>query len=161
MIQPEEWDRFFAKLAERGNVTEACAVSGVSRTIAHEYIRGEFPDEFDEAARKLWSERLRDAREQAADRLEAEAFRRAVDGVDEPQIGRVGKDQDGILKNQDGTPVVLKRYSDGLLTLLLKANRPDKFKDRTSTEMTGKDGGPIKTETKVIAVPAIDEGAPE
>jgi hypothetical protein len=154
MIRPDEWDRFFAKLAERGNVTEACAASGVSRTIAHEYIRGEFPAEYDDATKEAWSERLRDAREQAADRLEAEAFRRAVDGVDEPLIGRIAKDQDGIITH-------VKKYSDGLLTILLKANRPDKFKDRTATELTGKDGGPVKTEAKVICLPVIDPNSPE
>jgi hypothetical protein len=154
MIRPEEWDKFFSTLSCRGNVTDACAASGISRTTIYAYERGEFPAEWGDAERKEWRDREHDARRQAGDRLEAEAFRRGVDGIDEPLIGRVGKDQDGII-------TTVRRYSDGLLTLLLKANRPDKYKDRTATELTGKDGGPIKTEQKVIAVPAIEEDAPE
>jgi AcrR family transcriptional regulator len=151
MITPDEWDRFFVKLADRCNVSEACAASGVARTTVYAYERGEVAEGIDH---KAWLARFEDAKRQAADKLESEAFRRAVDGVDEPLIGRVGKDQDGVI-------TTVKRYSDTLLNLLLRANRPDKFRDRTSTELTGKDGGPIKTETKVIAVPAIEEGAPE
>lgn len=34
--------------------------------------------------------------------------------------------------------------SDRMLELLLKAHRPEKFKDRIAAEHTGKDGGPIE-----------------
>lgn len=58
------------------------------------------------------------ALETATDKLETEARRRAVNGVDEPVFykgERVG---------------AVRRYSDKLLEVLLKGNRPDKFKDR-------------------------------
>ncbi len=42
--------------------------------------------------------------------------------------------------------------SDRLLMFLLKAHRPDKFKERTSTEVTGKDGGAI-----TVGVTHIDD----
>lgn len=151
MITDQEWDRFFGKLAERGNVSEACLASGVSRTQLYAWKRGEVPEGTDHAA---WKARYDEALEVSMDRLESEAFRRAHDGVDEPIIGRVGKDQDGII-------TTVKKYSDGLLTLLLKAHRPEKFKDRVASELTGKDGGPIKTENRVICLPAIDETQPE
>jgi hypothetical protein len=88
------------------------------------------------------------------DRLESEAFRRAHDGVDEPIVGRIGKDLDGVV-------TTVKRYSDGLLQFLLKAHRPEVYKDRVAQEVSGPGGGPVQTETKIIAVPAIPDGSPE
>jgi hypothetical protein len=153
MTSPEEWDRFFAKLAERGNITEACQTSGVGRTTVYEHIAlGKAKDAAVEA--KVWLSRFDGAKITAMDRLESEAFRRAHDGVDEPLIGRVGKDQDGVI-------TTVKRYSDGLLQFLLKAHRPEVYKDRVAQEVSGPGGGPVQTETKIIAVPAIPDGSPE
>ena len=64
-----------------------------------------------------------EALEDACDILEAEAWKRAVNDK-----------------------------SDRLLMFLLKAHRPDKFKERTATELTGADGGPIKAYT-ILAHP--------
>jgi hypothetical protein len=64
-----------------------------------------------------------------ADRLEAEAWRRAVDGVSEPLVS-AGK----LVRDENGNPMVIKRYSDNLLALLLRAHKPDRFRDRTSVE---------------------------
>lgn len=64
---------------------------------------------------KTFSDRWDDAMEDACDVLELEAWRRAM-----------------------------KENSDRLLMFLLKAHRPEKFKNRTQTELTGEDGGPIK-----------------
>ena len=72
--------------------------------------------------------------EQAAQRLEAEAKRRAVEGVEEPVFYQ-GK--------QCG---VIKRYSDALLMFLLKGAMPDKYKERTSTELTGAGGKDLRVE---------------
>jgi len=58
------------------------------------------------------------ARDALADLLEAEAIRRAFKGV------RVPVYQGGLLAGH------VTQYSDQLLTLLLKALRPEKFKDR-------------------------------
>lgn len=153
MTSPEEWHRFFAKLAERGNITEACSASGVGRTTIYEHIA--LAEKVDAIAEdKAWLARYKEAKEVAMDRLESEAYRRAHDGIDEPIVGRIGKDLDGIV-------TTVKRYSDGLLTFLLKAHRPQVYKDRVANEHSGPDGKPIQTETRVIAVPAIPEDAPE
>jgi hypothetical protein len=61
-----------------------------------------------------WDEALEDA----ADRLEAEAFRRAVRGVDRPVVYR---------GERVGT---VHEFSDALLMFLLKAARPEKYRDR-------------------------------
>ncbi len=72
-----------------------------------------------------------EAQEEAADRLEEEARRRAVEGVDEPVFYK-GKKCGAI-----------RRYSDSLLIFLLKGVRPEKFKERSSTELSGPQGGDI------------------
>jgi hypothetical protein len=52
--------------------------------------------------------------------LEEEAYRRAVDGVDEPVYSASGK-----------LAGYRKRYSDILLTLLLRAYNPDRFGEKS------------------------------
>ena len=59
------------------------------------------------------------AQEEAADRLEDEAFRRAVEGVEKPV---------GWYKGKPGG--VIREYSDVLLIFLLKGARPEKYADR-------------------------------
>lgn len=83
------------------------------------------------------------AEEDAADRLEQEAFRRAHDGVRKYVISR-----GALVMVDDGaggtTPLIEHVYGDTLMHVLLRARRPDKFRDRASVEHTGKDGGPIQ-----------------
>jgi hypothetical protein len=55
----------------------------------------------------------------AADRLREEAWRRAVDGVSEPLVS-AGK----LVHDDDGQPIMVKRYSDSLLQVLMKAHQP-------------------------------------
>lgn len=69
--------------------------------------------------------------ESAIERLEREAVRRAAEGVSEPVYHRgqvVGH---------------VQKYSDTLLIFLLKAARPDKYRDNVRMEHSGPDGGPI------------------
>jgi hypothetical protein len=90
--------------------------------------------------------------ERAADRLEAEAWRRAVDGNDDVMThqGKViyhiyptGHPRGGELITDflgDPMPVVIRRYSDRLLELLLKAARPEKFRENVDIVSTFKGG---------------------
>ncbi len=112
--------RFLATLAESGNVTVAAQAAGVSRSGV--YVQRQLDDAF----AKAWEE----AEEVAADRLEAEAWRRAVEGVAEPLVS-AGK----LVSGEDGRPMVIRRYSDNLLALLLRAHRPEKYRERTSVEL--------------------------
>ena len=111
--------RFLEALAETGNVTLAARAIGFSRggVYAHRQI--------DDAFAKAWEE----AEEVAADRLEAEAWRRGVEGVSEPLVS-AGK----LVRDDDDRPMVIQRYSDQLLIALLRAHRPERFRDRTSVE---------------------------
>ena len=113
-------ETFLAELARRGNVSAAAEIATMSRRWFYEEREG------DPQFAAAWDEAL----ETAIDAMELEARRRAVEGVEKPIIGRVGKDQDGII-------TTVREYSDSLMTLLLKAHRPDKYRERQQIEHTG------------------------
>jgi hypothetical protein len=102
-------ERFLEALANTGNVTAATAAAGTSRTRVYELRKA------DPAFASAWEE----AEEIAIDKLEEEARRRAVDGVAEPLVS-AGK----LVRDDDGQPIAVRRYSDNLLLALLKAHRP-------------------------------------
>jgi hypothetical protein len=101
--------RFIKALSKTGSVTNAAALAGTSRTRVYELRK------IDPAFAAGWE----DAEEVAADRLEDEARRRAVEGVPEPLVS-AGK----LVRDDDGQPILVRRYSDNLLLALIKARRP-------------------------------------
>lgn len=119
-LTAEKRDRFLRVLAETGNVTEACRQTPVSRQSAYS-LRDR-----DGRFRKAWEEAV----ETAVDALEAEARRRAYEGVREPVF------------YQGHECGHIRKYSDTLLIFLLKGHRPEKYRERY--EHTGPDGGPHK-----------------
>lgn len=116
-----------AAFAEGGTILHACRAVGVGRRTHYGWM----------ASDPAYAEAFADAREQAADALEAEARRRAVEGVEEP-VYQGGK--------QVGT---IRRYSDTLLIFLLKGARPEKYRDRVTAEHTGPGGGPLRVTHEV------------
>lgn len=86
------------------------------------------------------------ARKIAADRVEAEVQRRAVEGFQEPVIY-----QGQHMKDEDGNPMYITKYSDRMLELLAKAVKPEKFRERY--EVTGKDGGPLQLNVLEFKMP--------
>ena len=112
---------FLTALAHTGNITKAADIADIARSAHYQWLEAD----------PVYAEAYKDAMEQAAERLEAEARRRAVEGVEEPVFYQ-GK--------QCG---VIQRYSDALLMFLLKGAMPDKYKERTSTELTGAGGKPL------------------
>lgn len=113
-------EKFIAELALRGNVSDAAKAAAIDRRTAYRWKESE--PEFAAA----WE----DALETAIDAMEREAHRRAFKGTRKPLIGRVAKDQDGII-------TYVTEYSDALATLLLKAHRPEKYRERSQVEHTG------------------------
>ena len=81
---------FIGQLRQSGMIREACAAAGISRTQAYRWKDRD----------SLFADRWMEALEDAADILEAEAWRRALD------------------------------HSDTLLIFLLKGLRPEKFNDK-------------------------------
>lgn len=108
-------ETFLDVLAETANVSLAAQAAGIHRRTA--YVWKDKNAQF----AKAWAE----AEEKAADTLEEEARRRAVEGVQEPvfyQGQEVGQ---------------VRRHSDTLLIFLLKARRPEKYRERHQAELTG------------------------
>ena len=107
--------KFLCLFSESGNVTESAKKAGLNRQHLYEFRDNntEFATAW-EACRKLAGEALKD-----------EAYRRAKEGVEEPVFFKGRK---------VGT---VRKYSDALLSLLLKAAFPDEFAERKKTELSG------------------------
>ena len=129
---------FLDQLRQHGNISEAARQAGIDRKTAYN-SKAKAP-EFAEA----WEEAVAES----TDTLEAEARRRAVEGVEEPVYYR------GAVVGH------ITKYSDGLLMFLLKGKRPDEFRDTAITHK-GKVGhahsGTVKREVVMTLVRA---GAP-
>lgn len=108
-------EKFLETLAQTCNVSEAAREAGFSRRTAYEWR------DDDENFAAEWKV----AEDEAADKLEREAWRRAVEGTDKP------------VTYQGKIMASYKEYSDKMLEILLKAHRPDKFKERVATEHSG------------------------
>ena len=117
-------DLFFAELARHGRITEAAETSGIDRSHAYK-LRDSDP---------VFAERWHKALDAYADKLEAAAHQRAVEGIDK------GVYHQGVLMATE------KQYSDSLLALMLKAKRKREYGDANKIELTGADGGALKVE---------------
>jgi hypothetical protein len=107
-FRTEKWKQIFIdELARSGNVLLSSRKAGVGRTTVYQARKDDpaFADQWD------------DAIDEAVDLLEAVARGRAVNGTDKPVY------QGGV---QVGT---IREYSDTLLIFLLKAHRPERFRD--------------------------------
>lgn len=133
-----EWsDDFLRALEQTGNVSASCRAAGISRETAYHWKNR------DTSVGRRFAERWEKALEEATDRLELEARRRAF-GVDKPVFYQ-GERIDTV-----------KEYSDTLLIFLLKAHRPERFSERFRMEHSGPDGKPM--ETKVLVLPDNGRG---
>lgn len=105
--------KFLDAIRKGATVSDACAAACYTRSIAYTY-RTQDP-KFAEA----WDE----ANEDAIERMEREADRRAVEGYDRPVF------HNGVEVGSE------RRFSDVLLIFRLKAKRPDVYRERT--ELSG------------------------
>ncbi len=135
------WEKrrlFLRTFAVSGIVLAGCRAAGVSRGALDKWRAG-----------SEWFEELYQiAIEEAADRIEAEAIRRAVDGYDEPVIyqGMPTTVVDPLTGEQK--QLTVRKYSDALMALVLKGARPDKYRDNHKVEVSGSGGG-------VLIVPGV------
>lgn len=128
---------FLKELARRANVSAAAKKAKVDRATPYRW-REDDPD-----FASAWDEAI----EVAVDSLEDEAWRRAATGTLEPVF-------------QKGEKVgAIRRYSDMLMVTLLKAHRPEKFKDRSQNELTGPGGAPLQQPQVQVYLP--DNGRDE
>jgi hypothetical protein len=140
---PFPWKEPFLEALRRVPVVQhACDAVGILRCTAY---RARISD-------KDFAEAWEDAMEAGVDEAEREAFRRAVQGYEEPVIyqgivsqtalrdakGEVVRDAAGEIV---AVPLTVRKYSDALMGLILKGRRKKVYADRT--ELTGADGGAL------------------
>lgn len=128
------------------SVTRACKAAEVSRRQHYVWLAedAEYRQAFEEA------------KPEAAQMLEDEAVRRAYRGYDEPITFQGSftypqkRDQEGrLLRDEQGAPILeskplcIRKHSDSLLMFLLRAWRPDKYRENFKGELSGPGGGPI------------------
>lgn len=118
----KDWPEIFLdKLRKAPNITTAARAAGITRQAA--YLKRETDLDFAAA----WDEALLSAIENA----EGEMYRRAVKGTIKPIF-------------QNGARVgSVREYSDTLLIFMLKAHKPEIYRETVRNETTGKDGEPL------------------
>lgn len=117
---------FLESFSLAGNISLSCKIVGIHRNTIYAWLKSdsEFAKDFEIA--ELAS----------TESLEAEAYRRAVNGVSHtiPVYSR----------GEYVTDIVETKYSDNLLMFLLKGRMPRKYRDNVSAEITGLNGGPLE-----------------
>jgi hypothetical protein len=122
--------RFIEVLSQTANVTASAAAINSHRNTVYDWRERDL--EFAAA----WDNAI----EVATDALEAEARRRALEGVLEPVISQ------GRIVMMNDEPLYVRKYSDNLMLAQLRAHRPEKYRERTETRHVGVDDGPVKVE---------------
>jgi len=113
--------QFLKRFGDHGCVRRACTEIGVGHSAVYNWRKKD----------DTFASGFQDAEHQAVSHLEAEALRRAIDGVDQPVFH--GGDQVGSVR----------KYSDTLLIFLLKARAPDRYRDNYHFTHAGPAGGAI------------------
>ncbi len=130
LSRPQKQSAFLMTIRATGNVSRSCAAAGISRKTAYRWKANDEGAKEDEG--DGFSERWEEAVNAYVDELEREVDRRAFTGDDVPVIY-----QGEAMTGSDGNALTLKRYSDALASLRLKALRPDKYRERAETHHTG------------------------
>lgn len=120
--------------ANCGRIDLACMKAGVERRSHYRWLKED----------PAYGDAYIEAKELALQLLEDEAFRRAHAGVDEPIVysGKIltreveTVDENGV-KTIERVPVTIKRFSDTLMMFLLKAQAPEKYRERLDHKHTG------------------------
>lgn len=158
---------FLRALGKHGVVKVACKAAGISRQTFKNW-RDNDPE---------FAAQLPDAEEDRNDTLEYAAYSQAVEGIpsyvvsqghivykEKPVLDEHGNpklDKDGRVIFTRTEPIIERKYAPSVLITLLKANMPEKYKERVSNEHTGKDGGPIEFVTEWGGGMLPDEGDEE
>jgi hypothetical protein len=111
---PNAQVKFLEGLARGLSVTGAAQLAGACRQSVYVWRRA------DPAFAEAWDAAV----ESGTDLLEDEVLRRALEGTQEPAISM------GKVVFQDGAPLLIRKYADGLAQFLLRGRRREKFSDR-------------------------------
>lgn len=122
-VKNKAQNKFLNYFCNTGTLSGAARAAGVTRQTHYYWMHDpEYAMAFEEARTMMCS------------LLEDEAYRRGVEGIDTPVFYK---------GEMVGT---IKKYSDTMLTLLMKGNMPDKYKDRVETENVGESSASISWE---------------
>lgn len=112
-LTDEKREEFLEYLRQTGNITKAADACVVARRTLYDHRKAneEFKEKWDEAVVI------------ATEHLEAEARRRAFDGVDEPVYYK------GAVVGH------VRKYSDNLLMFTLKGLKPEKYRDNVKADL--------------------------
>ena len=124
-----------------GNISAACRASDVGRREHYEWMKRD----------AQYHARFLEANEVAADALEEEARRRAIEGCRKYKFTTKG---DPIKHPVSGEWYFEDDRSDTLLIFLLKAARPEKYRERFENRLTGSEGGPVQLAIAEVLVDA-------
>ena len=133
--------KFLAAFRQAGTITEAAEAAGIHRQRHSEWMQ-----------QPAYAAEFADAKEEHADRLEAEAIRAAIEGWEEPVIYQ-GQLQYTPVLDRDGQPIkdpsdpkgkrilfkpfTVRKKNPTLLMFLNKGARPEKFRDNVKIEHAG------------------------
>ena len=115
-------EQFLTLLSETNNVTKSAKTVGVTYQFIQKLVKHDpiFAEQFDEAL------------EIATDNLEEALYNRGLHGTEK-----------GIYFQGEKIDTV-REFSDTAAIFLLKGLRPERYRDKSSVEITGKDGGPVE-----------------
>lgn len=133
----KERARFLIALSETGSVLRSCELAQVARPTVYRWR------ESDKEFGKAWDAAL----ERGTDALEDEAVRRAYHGTEKPVY-------------QGGKKVGhVREYSDTLLIFMLKARRPERFKDRSEHKVDVTSHSRPLSDTAELLAATLGDGA--
>lgn len=112
----ENKEKFLAEFARCGRAVQSARAVGITPKTHYHWFEHDAE----------YRERCEEARQAYCESLEAEADRRAVEGVDKPA---------GWYRGVAGGTV--REYSDSLLRDRLRAEMPDKYRERIDVQMKG------------------------
>lgn len=135
---PDWGPTFLNHLSRTANIRDSAIAAGVARTTVYQRRDND----------TAFASQMASALDDAVDALELEARRRACDGLvrvkfhqGQPIMVPIPGPDGQPMTNEDGevilVPYVEREYSDTLMIFLLKAHRPEKYRDRHQVEHTG------------------------
>lgn len=106
-----------------GVVSRAAELCGIPKDNHYRWLRED----------ETYRPRVESAIEEANDAIETEIIRRGQHGYDEPIVyqGKIS------INPETGKPLCVRKYDTTLLIFLAKAKMPEKYRERTETQLTG------------------------
>jgi len=133
--------RYLDSLAESGNYSAAARTIDITTSTANAWRKDDGWKILLEGEEYTFGELCVQAQAIFADSVEAEVVRRAVDGYDEPVVykGQIMSEIDPVTGKH--TAVTVKKFSDRLLEILLKGQKPKYSGDTQVNINAGENGG--------------------